>query len=263
MSEKISIITINYNNAAGLRRTMDSMISQTGEDFEYIVIDGGSKDESVDIIKENADHMSFWISEPDRGVYHAMNKGIQKATGDYILFMNSGDHFLNEQSLESATEHLGNHDVVCFDWKVFEGDKVWMSSYPETLSFFDFYRSGLPHQSTFIRTELFRKYGLYDESLKIVADWKFFMEAFFKHAATYLKVTRVLSCYYFDGISSVTSQSEERERVLKESFPYFVNDVKKYEQAREAVLYIRYSKVTRLLNLLKLIKLKWIFNEIN
>ena len=88
---KLSIITINRNNAAGLRRTIESVVSQTYTEFEYIIIDGASTDESVDVIKEYADKITFWVSEPDNGIYNAMNKGILKAKGEYLLFLNSGD----------------------------------------------------------------------------------------------------------------------------------------------------------------------------
>ena len=79
---KLSIITVNYNNREGLQRTIDSVVSQTFRDFEWIVIDGGSTDGSKELIKQYADHFSYWVSEPDKGIYNAMNKGILKATGE-------------------------------------------------------------------------------------------------------------------------------------------------------------------------------------
>ena len=90
---KYSIITINYNHIEGLKRTIDSVISQTSSNYEYIIIDGGSTDGSVNIIKEYKEHLVYWISEKDNGVYHAMNKGVAQAQGDYCIFMNSGDCF--------------------------------------------------------------------------------------------------------------------------------------------------------------------------
>ena len=86
---KLSIITINYNNCDGLRKTIESVIAQTTRDFEYIVIDGGSTDGSVDVIKEYADYIDYWVSEPDKGIYNAMNKGTRAAHGDFLLFLNS------------------------------------------------------------------------------------------------------------------------------------------------------------------------------
>ena len=93
MKPKISIITINYNNFEGLKKTIKSVINQTWKDYEYIVIDGGSNDGSVEYLKSLDNTINFWVSEADNGVYHAMNKGINKANGEYLLFLNSGDHF--------------------------------------------------------------------------------------------------------------------------------------------------------------------------
>jgi len=86
MSTKLSIITINYNNCAGLKRTIDSVVSQSFKDYEWIVIDGGSKDGSKDLIEQYSDSFTYWVSEPDNGIYNAMNKGIEKANGEWMLF---------------------------------------------------------------------------------------------------------------------------------------------------------------------------------
>src|SRR5215213_3812369 len=99
---QFSIISINLNNAEGLQKTFDSVFNQTFTDFEYIIIDGGSSDGSEEIIKENADKFSYWVSEKDDGIYDAMNKGIAKATGDYLLFLNSGDHLLDSSILQKC-----------------------------------------------------------------------------------------------------------------------------------------------------------------
>ena len=92
----LSIITINYNDKEGLARTMNSVLSQTYTDFEYIVIDGGSNDGSKTIIEQHQDQLGYWVSEPDSGIYNAMNKGIAKANGEYILFLNSGDVLIDD-----------------------------------------------------------------------------------------------------------------------------------------------------------------------
>ena len=90
---KFSIISINYNHKEGLIRTIKSVLCQNNDNYEYIIIDGGSSDGSVDVIKDNAANIAYWVSEKDNGVYHAMNKGVAKAKGDYLIFMNSGDCF--------------------------------------------------------------------------------------------------------------------------------------------------------------------------
>ena len=115
---KYSIITINYNHIEGLKRTIDSVISQTSSNYEYIIIDGGSTDGSVNIIKEYKEHLVYWISEKDNGVYHAMNKGVAQAQGDYCIFMNSGDCFYSPDVLSSLYEY--QEDIIC--GKVLKGD---------------------------------------------------------------------------------------------------------------------------------------------
>ena len=103
---KVSVITISYNNAEGLRRTIESVVAQNYSDYEYIIIDGGSTDNSLQIIESYASHISYWVSEPDKGVYNAMNKGIAQAKGEYLHFLNSGDCY--DENLK-----------IVSDWKFF------------------------------------------------------------------------------------------------------------------------------------------------
>ena len=112
---KLSIITINRNNAAGLRDTMQSVVSQTSRDFEYIVVDGASTDGSVEVIKELAPLFGDglkWLSEPDNGIFSAMNKGIRMAEGTYCLFLNSGDSLYNSQVVDEFVQFDCNEDIV-------------------------------------------------------------------------------------------------------------------------------------------------------
>ena len=109
---KFSVITISYNNAEGLRKTMESVFSQTCADYEFIVIDGGSNDGSVDIIKNGEQKLSFWCSEADKGVYNAMNKGVSHAKGDYLIFMNSGDTFHGRDALSKVAALQLTSDIV-------------------------------------------------------------------------------------------------------------------------------------------------------
>ena len=109
---KYSIITVNYNNKEGLRKTIESVIHQTFRDFEFIVIDGGSIDGSVDVLKEYDSQIDFWVSEPDGGIYQGMNKGIKKATGEYLNFMNSGDCFYSSDVLEKVTGYQYDTDFI-------------------------------------------------------------------------------------------------------------------------------------------------------
>ena len=109
---KYSIITVNFNNKEGLRKTIESVIRQSFRDFEYIVIDGGSTDGSADILKEYDAQIDYWVSEPDKGIYNAMNKGIVQAKGEYLNFMNSGDYFYDNQVLQHVADYGYDTDFI-------------------------------------------------------------------------------------------------------------------------------------------------------
>ena len=120
---KLSIITINYNNLAGLQRTIDSVVCQTWHDYEWIIIDGGSSDGSKELIEQYQEYITYWCSEPDKGIYNAMNKGIDHAHGDYLIFMNSGDAFASKKCIRKSVRE-SHHSRYPFwtscqygDWK--------------------------------------------------------------------------------------------------------------------------------------------------
>ena len=119
---KLSIITINYNNLEGLKRTVESVVNQTWHEFEYIIIDGASNDGSAAYIESQSHHFDYWESEKDSGIYNAMNKGIKVATGEYLLFLNSGDHLFNDSVLEQNHQYLKIYDLVYFDLQIVEGE---------------------------------------------------------------------------------------------------------------------------------------------
>lgn len=224
----VSIITVNYNNANGLQRTIDSVISQQCDWVEFIVIDGGSSDGSSAIIKNNDSHIAFWVSEKDKGIYHAMNKGVKHATGEYILFLNSGDHFYDTNSLKDGKQFLNTYDIIAFDIEVIHKNKKTIKQHPEFVQFSYLYNDTFAHQSTLIKRKLFCKVGVYDESLKIVADWKFFIDALSKYNATYTAIHKTLTTYYLDGISATgtgtNQRKKERREVLKKDYGFFSSD---------------------------------------
>lgn len=220
---KLSIITINFNNCNGLKRTLDSVTGQSYSDFEYIVIDGGSSDGSRELIEKYADNITYWVSEPDRGIYHAMNKGIKKANGEYLLFMNSGDLFYNTEVLKDNIHAIIDFDLIYFNLYV-KGDRFeFVKNYEEEITINFLFSDSMPHQSTFIKKSLFREIGFYDENLRIVSDWKFFLLALIKHKCSYKRINKTLSIYYLGGISSKVENKalndSERELFLKHEFP--------------------------------------------
>lgn len=210
---KYSIITINYNHIEGLKRTIDSVISQTNSNYEYIIIDGGSTDGSVNIIKEYKEHLVYWISEKDNGVYHAMNKGVAQAQGDYCIFMNSGDCFHSPDALNAVEQY--QEDIVCGQ----------VSSFPSghhkpTISLVDLLRISLPHQAMFIKRELLIKHP-YDEQYKILSDWKFCLETLVIDNCSFRTIENTIADYESGGISTYSNGllPKERELILKELFP--------------------------------------------
>jgi len=198
--------------------TVSSIKNQTWQDFEYIVIDGGSTDGSKEYLESQYQDLDYWVSEKDSGIYNAMNKGIKVATGNYLLFLNSGDHFYNNQVLESNHFFLDGIDLICFNLQMVRDGVARITKSPSKICFSDVYSSSLPHPSTFIKRELFNEVGLYDEGLRIVSDWKFFLLALFKFNCSYFKVEETLSIFYLDGISTLEDDSGERNLVMNQYF---------------------------------------------
>ena len=151
----LSIITVNLNNCEGLHKTIKSVASQSFPDFEYIVIDGNSNDGSVELIKENTQCITKWVSESDTGIYQAMNKGIRIANGEYLLFLNSGDFLVDDQVLEKVFSVKRSVDILCGKCNISnEGVVVHTTNPPQNITFGTLYLTGLSHQSTFIKNKL-------------------------------------------------------------------------------------------------------------
>lgn len=270
---KLSIITINYNNAEGLRKTLASVAAQTYRDIEHIIVDGGSTDGSVDVIKEYVRNVErkneltnegihvVWLSEPDKGIYNAMNKGIEialgkrvvdtfnrselvedknkgirMATSDYCQFLNSGDtladndvteRMMSEMDLLNSKRLSLNEDSI----DILYGDMLKIGtnirSYRDNSGGSDdvtlnmFYRGCLNHSPAYIKCSLFEEYGLYDETLKICSDWKFYMQSIVLGKATTKHVDIVVTHFDMNGISETRKDilNEERNRLLKEMVP--------------------------------------------
>lgn len=218
---KLSIITINYNNLEGLKRTYESVVEQTCQDFEWIIIDGGSTDGSKEFIEEHQEHFAYWCSEPDKGIYNAMNKGIMKATGEYLQFLNSGDNLVDNKVVEEFLALGWNEDVVSGDI-ILDGDDNERRNNPDEEELdLDSLRYGtVTHPASYIKKDLFLKYGMYDEALRIVSDWKFFLEVLIIQGCSYKHWSRVVANFNTDGICSSPENDaihkEERKKVLNQ-----------------------------------------------
>ncbi|MBQ9631041.1 MAG: glycosyltransferase [Treponema sp.] len=231
----LSIITVNYNNKEGLRKTLQSIVSQTCGNYEHIIIDGGSTDGSVDVIHEflqnenYAKHVTHWSSEKDDGIYNAMNKGIVFAKGDYCLLLNSGDVFVNHKCLQKACDCNSGEDIFYFNVKIIYPKKIFKLIYPDTISArFFFEGKTLNHQSILIKTSLQKRYP-YSEKYKIVSDVDFLMKAFVYDHSTYKHVNDFLVLYdATEGLSSSPKTRDlfwaERKILFKKRFPSFFYD---------------------------------------
>lgn len=207
---RYSIITINYNDKEGLIRTIKSVVSQSFKDYEYIIIDGGSTDGSLNVIQQHAKDIIYWVSEKDKGVYNAMNKGIAQAHGDYLVFMNAGDCFHAPDVLSSLSEY--QEDIIC--GKVLKGDATIPSGHhKETISLVDLMRGSLPHQAMLIRRELLIKHP-YDENYNILSDWKFCIEALVFDNCSFRNSDLIVADYDITGISTNSNGILEKEREI-------------------------------------------------
>lgn len=255
----ISIITINRNNAVGLRRTLASTAEQSCANFEHVVIDGASSDESLAVIQEFRDRLTYAVSERDSGIYNAMNKGIAVAKGKYLLFLNSGDHLLSDTSLATAANWLTSAEIVYFNAQLVRPNTGATShtAFPAKLSFSFFARQSLAHPATFIDVDLFKRFGLYDESLQIVSDWKAFLIWVCRHSCSYSAAPEVLSVHYLDGISnnptSMPILQSERERTLQQEFSAFYQDYRDARYSSEKLTDLRNNTLLKLLQRAKLL----------
>ena len=253
MAIKLSIITINYNNVAGLKKTLDSVAVQTCTDFEHIIVDGGSTDGSVEVVEayasvaacetssndiedvvtaanaaaisqpangaqlrnaiqlangtlpaHNAHYQIQWISEKDTGIYNAMNKGVRMATGEYTLMLNSGDYLVDENVIERIISLFDGTDIIQGNTiEDYHNKKVRNRGYGKSnIDFFDVMKGYFLHQASFCRRDLFDRYGMFDESYRIIGDTKFFMTSLGINNASFKYVDVDVANYETTGISA-------------------------------------------------------------
>jgi glycosyltransferase involved in cell wall biosynthesis len=215
---KLSIITINKNNAIGLEKTIQSVVNQTFNDFEYLVIDGDSEDSSVAVIKKYADKITWWVSEPDSGVYNAMNKGIKKAQGDYCLFLNSGDSLIENDTLRNAFNEIDGKADIYYSNCICSDNTITV--FPEKLDINYLIKGTINHQNVIIRRKLFIEHGFYNESYIIKSDWEFFLRESWLYKIQYVHINTNIAIYDVNGMSSKRSQISilEKKDIYKNVF---------------------------------------------
>lgn len=271
MSKILSIVTINRNNSAGLRETMESVLAQTFTDFEYIVVDGASTDDSVNVIRSFDDGNRIrWVSEPDKGIYNAMNKGIRMATGEYVQILNSGDRLASPTVVAQMAEALkvSGYPTIIYGNMI----KVWPNgrrfrdvSYqgkPLTLHFF--YKGTLNHNAAYIKRTLFEQYGCYDEEMRICSDWKWFFQAIILGTEKPVYHNIDMTFYDMTGLSEQGGESKviirkERRGFLESSVPpTILQDYDSYANDIELVRRLhRHRRLYRIVRMMERVAFKY------
>jgi glycosyltransferase involved in cell wall biosynthesis len=219
---KLSVITVNLNNVQGLKTTLGSVAVQTFRDFEHIVIDGGSTDGSRSVIEAHADRIVHWLSEPDAGIYNAMNKGLRLAQGDYVHFLNSGDRLVSPDLLGRVFGESPCNDDLLYG-NTIRPDKagvLYECRHPAPLTVSAFWGFGVCQQAIFYKRNLFDRLGCFDETLRIAGDWDFNLRVLMARGATRHLPFPVV--HYQGGGISVTRPEEaarEKEAILKRHLP--------------------------------------------
>ena len=260
MFPKLSIITVCFNNKEGLERTIKSVIRQTYANYEYIIIDGGSTDGTIDVIKKYNENIAYWISEPDSGIYNAMNKGIKMAKGEYCYFLNSDDYIATPNTLKKIFEKANEADIIYGNLAIRQGEKLKkVVCFSSKLTGFSFYRTkvAIHHQASLIKRELFLKYGFYREDIKITSDWIFFFETVMQHKVSTQYVNIIFAIFLAGGVSYENDNIRNKEIQIKQNIlnsffsPQELANYKKKKKKREHPIRIWADKVYMRISLLK------------
>jgi glycosyltransferase involved in cell wall biosynthesis len=250
LKRSYSIIVVTYNNADGLRRTLKSIRQLDYEQKEAIVMDGGSQDESQDIMAANQDVISFSVSEKDNGIYNAMNKGIGHAKGDFVVFMNAGDVFADSGVLSLVSQYDG--DIILGE-DIYGGKRRKLK---DTMTLYDLLSLGICHQAVYYRREVLQKYG-FDETYKIIADLKSVVEPVAKDKCTVTCIQKVLATCEGGGLSKQRWRDAltEKRRIIDEVVdPFYKDDYLKFSGINNSMLddFIVLSHFNTLFPLLRL-----------
>ena len=215
---KFSIITVCKNAINGITSTIDSVLAQNFTDYEYIIIDSQSNDGTIDIIKRYNLKITYFISEPDKGIYDAMNKGVSAATGAYILFLNAGDKFTTEYSLAAVNTIIEQHKAEVYFGKIIwvdvENKYVINSKHDHVKYKAQLLAENFPHPATIYRKEVFIKYGLFDLEYSIYADYEWNLRALTKYNASFYYGNFIVTTFYTGGISNNSNQEKKRQEEL-------------------------------------------------
>lgn len=204
----ISVITVVFNGENSLEKTIKSVISQSYDHVEYIIIDGGSTDGTVDIIKRYEDQIDYWISEKDEGIYDAMNKGIRQATGEWVNFMNAGDSFVNKDVLSSVDFGALSEYALIYGNRVQEG----IVAVPQNITALEAGVIHANHQSMFFNRAVLRGELYYDTRYKVYADYELVNRIYLKSSQAIKYIDVNIADFEPGGVSSVVSQQKRKDK---------------------------------------------------
>ncbi len=220
---KISIVTVALNSEKYIRKTIESVINQTYENKELIIIDGNSTDKTTEIVERYDEYIDYWVSEPDGGIADAMNKGIERATGDYILFLNSDDYLISDDALSYVSEAISNsYSIYLFGVKFLFEDGRYRYSSKRNLGFLTNFKMGSCHQGQVISRELINELGGFDTSLKISFDYDLILRMYRKGQKS-TSDDKVISVMRQGGISSRRDWVGLKDRYDEEKIIHFRN----------------------------------------
>lgn len=227
MVHKLSIITICYNDRQALEHTFSSVFAQTANDFDYIVVDGGSTDGSVELIERNKDRITKWVSEKDKGIYDAQNKGWRMAGTEFVQFLNAGDVFADHDVLKNVIPLLTKDvDVVYGDAALADHrGRYGLKKNPDPITSAWLMKEVIGHSAQFIRRSVLQQFNGYEPRFRIAADYGFFAKAFWAGGLRLKKLDRVISVFNTEGVSSDPGQkkrvAQERKLIQRQFAPPF------------------------------------------
>lgn len=253
---KISIITVCFNSIKTINQTIHSVINQTYPNIEYIIIDGGSVDGSVDIIKEYQERITYWVSEPDSGIYDAMNKGINIATGDYIQFLGSDDCLASYETIEQIAILLSeNRSIDALSTSVLVVDEKYKIQFTGKSKFSQeelYLGFRIPHQGLFMKASILKTY-LFDTQYKIAADYDLFLKLHFDSNISFIYLDKIAAFYSLEGISSKNLMEKCKEDIaIMNKYKFPKEYIKRYENLNKKNNYKMVLK--KILNILGLLR---------
>lgn len=233
-----SILTVVYNRDTTIERAIKSVIDQEFNDYEYVIVDGGSTDKTTDIIREYESFMSHWVSEPDKGIYNAMNKGIDLLTGKYVILLNSDD-WLEKNILTRINNEINDRkldcEIICagMNYHIPSGKVQFLSAGKDRFDrLIASYQQPVRHPATLVPLEIYKRIGKFDESYSICSDEEFILRAYFKHEK-FIFLNYAISNMEDGGVS--TSKSN-----LNKIYKEHIRTLKCYSKNRKEFLYLKY-----------------------